>query len=133
VKIFKRIFPALLSLIVFVLIIYYTPYPRTWYSASVSQILLFFIPLLVFLTFFLNIFINFYEKSFSLSLGLLILIVLRSIDELNIITGVLTLLAAFLLSTTFKKPLWKPRQIQKGLTSPFKISKLTRFERKKQK
>jgi hypothetical protein len=55
----------------------------------------------------------------------MVLVVLRSVDELNPVTVFLTVLISYLLSTTFKKPLWQPRKIGKlDKTSTVKIPKL---------
>jgi len=137
----KRILPALLAITAFGLIVYYITPPASWTDASVFQILIFFIPLLASLTLLLNIFLSVYSKSFSIALGLMVLLVLKSVDELNPVTAFLTILSSYLLSTTFKKPLWKPRKVESklppkhtsSLTSGMRIPKLTKFEKKRQR
>ena len=120
-----RVLPALIFTSIFILVVYFIPPPPSWAEASIFQILIFFLPLLIALTLLLNIFLRLFSKSFSIALGLMVLVVLRSVDELNIVTIFLTITLSYLLSTTFKRPPWQPRKIAKlDKTSTVKIPKL---------
>ncbi len=132
----KKLLPFLVFLSVFIGIIYYIPPPSSWSEASIFQILIFFIPLLFLLTFFINIFTGYSARSFAISLGIIVLLVLKSVDELNLTTFFLTLVTTILLSTTFKKPTLKERRPlfrKNGLTSKLRIPKLTKFEGRRKK
>lgn len=98
----KRLVLILLFGAIFAGVIYFVPAPSSWAQASVVQILAFFIPLLLFLTFLANLYARNILKSFSLALGFMVLIVLKSIDSLNPVTFTLVAVATILLATSFR-------------------------------
>lgn len=99
------------------------PYPDSLTSANVIQILGFFIPLFLAIIFTLNIFLKNIYISSSLSLGIVFLLILKALDSLNIVTGVLILIAVYLLVSYFKK------SNRKSLTNYSKMPKLTKLKR----
>lgn len=130
-NIFKKLLPTFLSVAVLGYVIYFVTPPKNWAEASISQILIFFLPLLSFFTFFTNLFLNNLARSFSLGLGLMVLIVLYSINQFNPVTAGITLILAILLLVFFKFP--KVRTQRNGLTSNIKIPKLSRLRSSRSK
>lgn len=80
--------------------------PQSLAQATISQILLFFVPLFFLLALLINIFFGLFFRSLIISSGLIILLVLKSLDTLNLATLSLTFLVTFLMVISFKK--WKP-------------------------
>ncbi len=109
------------------MVLVYIPYPESLTSATPFQILIFFIPLFLALTFTLNLFFKFVFSSASISLGIVFLLLLKALDALNFVSAALTIVAVGLLLSYFKKERGK-----RHLTSVSKISKLTSLHRKKQ-
>lgn len=109
----KKIIPTLIFGVIFILVILNITPPQTFTTATIFQILLFFIPLLFFLTSALNLVFNFYLKSFVVSLGIILLLVLKALDFINILTIGITILAIVLLIKSFKKPIFKIYKLPK--------------------
>ncbi|MBI3109653.1 hypothetical protein HYZ06_01290 [Candidatus Daviesbacteria bacterium] len=126
-KAFLKIFSALIFWGILILVLVYIPYPESLTSATPFQILIFFIPLFLALTFTLNLFFKFVFSSASISLGIVFLLLLKALDALNFVSAALTIVAVGLLLSYFKKERGK-----RHLTSVSKISKLTSLHRKKQ-
>lgn len=118
-KVFRKILPAVVSWGGFVYVLFSTPYPESLTSANILQISFFFIPLFLGFTFSLNIFIKSFFVSSSLSLGLIFLLILKGLNSLNIVTGVLIIISIGLLVSYFKKI------TRRSLTKLPKIHKLT--------
>lgn len=117
----KRFLLFTISLTFFSYIIYFTEPPKSWDQASNFQILIFFIPLLLLVTFFTNLFLNYLPRSFSIGLGVLVMTVLKGVNQLNSLTFSLTILLIALLFWFIPKS---------RLTRIPKIPKLSRFRRK---
>ena len=92
-KIILKIFPALFFWGIFIFVIFYVEYPKSLTQATLFQILAFFVPLFLALSFTL---------SYILSLGIILLLILKSLDALNLVTSALTLLAVYLFLSYFK-------------------------------
>lgn len=118
-KIVLKIIPALLLWGTFTGVILFIPYPENLVQANFSQITPFFAALFLALIFTLNIFLKNFLQSFSLTLGLIFILILKALDSLNLVTGILTLAATGLLLSYFKKPK------HYNLTKHTKIPKLT--------
>lgn len=99
----KNILPALIFGVLFGFVVWYTSPPQTLTSGTITQILLFFIPLFLFLMFLLNIFLRFLIRGFVISLGIILLLIFKSLDMLNLVTIVLTILATIFITISFKK------------------------------
>lgn len=110
-KIVLKIIPALFFWGIFIFVALKVPYPESLTQANIVQLLAFFVPLFLALSITLNIFF---------SLGLIFLLILQALDSLNIVTGALTAVAAYLLFSYF-------RTKRRGLTKQTKISKLTQL------
>lgn len=122
-RLFQRLVLFLVSFAVFGYVIYFTEPPKAWSEASTFQILSFFIPLLCSLTFLINIFLDFLPKSFILSLGIMMLLVLKTANSLNIITGIVTTALTIGFFIFFKK--------EKSLTIVREIPKLGRLRKRR--
>lgn len=102
--ILKKIFPIILFAIIFSWIVWQTSPPKSLTSATIFQIFLFFIPLFLLLIFIINLYFNFFIKSIITSLGITLLLIFKSLEILNIVSGILTILAIIFLTISFKNP-----------------------------
>lgn len=124
-KILIKVIPALICWGMFVYVVLNVSYPGSLVSANWQQIFFFFIPLFLAVIFTVNIFAKNFLVSTSFSLGLIFLFILKALDSLNIVTGILTLLAIGFLISYFAK-------IKKrDLTKLPKIPKLTHLRKRK--
>lgn len=120
-KLFSKTLPVIFFGTFFTLVLILITPPLSWDQASVFQILIFFLPLLFLFTFFINIFLNFFPRSFIISLGVIVILVLQAINILNILTFILvTSITGF--------TVWKYQPSY--LTIPTRIPRLSRFRRK---
>lgn len=78
--------------------------PASLTEASFFQIFLFFIPLFLLLTFIFNFYFCFLIRSLIISLGIILLLIFKSLDLLNFISSLFTISATILLVISFKKP-----------------------------
>lgn len=120
---FKRLLPVLLLGLILGLVIWQTPPPASLTSASVLQLTLFLTPLFLLLTFLVDHFLRFFLRSLVVSLGLVILLVLKALDSLNIASLIMTVLAVVLIIKSLKKP--------KKLNYSAKIPKLTSLKKQR--
>jgi len=119
-KIFKKIIPALFFWGIFIFVVLQVSYPESLTQANYTQLLPFFIPLYLALALTLNILLKNILSSSFISLGLIFLLILKALDSLNLVTGLLTVVATYLLVSYFRK-------IKKHkLTKLPKISRLTK-------
>ena len=117
----KRFLSVLFFGLIFASVIYFVTPPTSWMQASILQILLFFIPLLLFLTFFINLLLKYLPFSFIISCATIMTLVFYSINMLNWLSGILILLTMTLILRLFPK-LRYPRF---RLTKQDKIPRLT--------
>lgn len=122
-KLLSKVIPAVLLWGFFAFAVSQVPYPQTLTQATLFQLFSFFIPLFLALTITLNLFLKKIFSSSSISLGLMCLLILKSLDSLNLVTSLLILVAVYLLVSYFKKT-------KRSLTKLPKIPKLTRLRRK---
>lgn len=120
-KFIKNIIPALFFWGLFIYVVLQVPYPETITQANILQVLSFFLPLFFALAFTLNTIFKNMFISFSISLGLVFALVLKALDSLNIVTGVLIIISIGLLVSYFRK------RKKKSLTKLPKIHKLTKL------
>lgn len=111
----KKILPIFGCGIIFGLVMWNLEPPKSLTQATFWQIVLFFIPLFLLLTFLVNIFLGQLIKSLIISFGVILLLILKSLDMLNFISLLSTLLATFLIALSFKK---------RGLSQPSNIRSL---------
>ena len=87
---------------VFILVIIKIPYPQTISQANLVQLSSFFIPLFLALFFSFNLFFKNYIYSVFISSGLIFLLILKALDSLNLITGILVITIEYLLISYFR-------------------------------
>lgn len=126
-KFLPKVIPVLVCWGIFVYALLQIPYPNSLTQATAWQLLSFFIPLFLALTFTLNLFLKFYLSSSSISLGIIFLLFLKALDTLSFVSAGLTIIAVGLLLSYFRKAKRKNK-----LTISSKIPKLTSLQRKKQ-
>lgn len=121
-KFIPKILPLLASLATLGAVVYFVEPPKSWPQATTTQILFFFLPLLASLTFLADIFLSYLPRSFAIGLGGMVLVVLLSVEALNPLTAISTLLICIAVIRFTPKP---------RLTKETKIHKLTRLGDKK--
>jgi len=112
-KIVLRIFLALIFWGIFGYVVLQVPYPDSLTQANLIQIIPFFVSLFLALTATLNILFENILASFSVSLGLTFLLILKALDSLSWVTGGLILVSVVLLRKGEKKSLTKQSKIPK--------------------
>lgn len=120
-----KIFKALFFWGVFGFVVLQIPYPESLTQANITQLLSFFIPLFLAIALTFNIFLKNIFITGSISLGIILLLILKALDSLNLITGVLVIISIGLLVSYFRK------LKRKNLTKLPKIPKLTTLRRKR--
>lgn len=118
-RFFLKILPLLFFWGIFIFVIFRMPYPQTLIQANTVQLISFFVPLFLGITFTINLFLKNIYSSASLSFGLICLLTLKALDILNLVTALLTIAAVSLLVSYF----WKMKR--SSLTKLPKIPKLT--------
>lgn len=121
-KIILKSISALIFWGVFIFVVFNVPYPESLAQANFTQISLFFVPLFLAIAFTLNFFFKNILMSFSITLCLIFFLILKALDSLNIVTGILILTSGGLLFSYFKKVK------RKNLTKLPKIPKLTKLQ-----
>src|SRR3989338_6118428 len=107
-KLILKIIPAIFFGGIFTFVILQVPYPQSLTQASFAQILSFFIPLFLAFVFTFNIFLKNILLSASIALGIIFILILQALDSLNLVTGILILIATGLLVSYFRKTKHKP-------------------------
>ncbi len=130
-----RILASLISWAIFIYVVLYIHYPDSLLSATIFQVLVFFIPLFLAITFSIDFLFKNLFASVSLSLGVVILLILKALGALSIVSILLTLVAILLLINYFKSDNFNNLKMKKSrrrfgtslkdLTSNQKIPKLT--------
>ena len=128
-ELFKKTFLVLASLLIFLYVIFFIEPPKSWQLASYFQILVFFIPILMFFTFLADILIDYLPKSFLIGLLLMLFGVFYSSGILNIFTGIV--LFVFLIMSLKYFPDKGLHFFGRSLTRFTKMPKLSRFRRKR--
>lgn len=123
-KLLLKVVPALIFWGAFTFIIFNIPYPENLAEANLTHMALFLIALYLSLTFTFNIALRNIFPSLSIALGIILLLILRALDSLNIITGALVIISVGLLLSYFKKVK------RKNLTKLPKIPKLTNLSKR---
>lgn len=123
-KLSIKIIPTIFFWGIFIFVIFQVPYPDDLTQANITQLISFFISLFLALSLTINLFVKNILLSGSISLGLIFLLILKALDSLNLVTGILILIAIGLLISYFRKAK------HKSLTNYLKIPKLTQLRRK---
>lgn len=119
----KIILKAIFALIcwgIFIFVVLNIPYPESLTQANFTQIIPFFASLYLTLVFTVNILFKNILFSASVCLGVIFLLILKALASLNIVTGILIIIATYLLASYFRKAR------RKGITKQLKIPKITR-------
>lgn len=103
-NIIKKILPIIFFSCLLGLLVWQIMPPASLTEASIFQFLLFFIPLFLLLTFIFNLYFSFFIRSLILSLGIILLLIFKSLDLLNFVSSLFTTVATILLVISFKKP-----------------------------
>lgn len=125
-RVLLKIIPSLFFWGIFVYVVFQIPYPETLTQANLYQIAPFFVTLFFAFAFSLNIFLKNISLSLIFSLGLIFLLILKALDSLNIVTGILTIAAIYLLVSSFKKVGVRNPSINSGFKNLTKRSKTLR-------
>lgn len=131
-KIIFKILPALVFWGGFAYVVLHVPYPNSITAANYTQILPFFASLYLALVFTLNILFRNILFSSSVCLGLILLLILKALDSLNIVTGILIVITTYLLAGYFRKAKKRGPSTGSGfknLTKQPKILKLTHIRK----
>lgn len=121
-KFLKKLLPALIFGLILGLVIHLIEPPKSLSQASLLQLGLFFIPLILLLTFLLNLYFRLWLKSLVAGMGIAILFLLQGGDNLNLLTGGLVFAITILVLKFIKK--------KNHFYQP-KISKLSRLYKQK--
>ncbi len=100
----RKIILSIISWLIFLGVVFSVEYPESLSNASVYQLAAFFTPLLSAIFFTINLFLKSLYKSFVLSFGLVLLLILKALDALNLVTFGIALVAIYLLLGSFKTP-----------------------------
>ena len=125
-KILPKIIPALIFWGIFIFVVLQIPYPDSITGANFQQLSFFFIPLFFALTFSANFFLKNIYISSSIALGCILLLILKALDSLNLVTGILIVISVGLLISYFRKA------TRRSLTLGLKTPKLISLRRRKQ-
>lgn len=120
-----KVIPASFFWGVFAFVLLQVPYPSSITQATLFQLLAFFISIFLAIVFTFNIFLSFFLLSLTLASGIIFLLILKALDSLNLVTGILILAIVWLLFSYFKK------NNSSSLTSNGKIHKLTTLRGRK--
>lgn len=123
-KIIKRIFPAIFFWGTVIFVVLKVPYPESLVEANLIHLALLFVSLYLALVFTFNTFLKNIFSSSSITLGLVLLLLLKALDSLNIITGALVIIAVGLFLSYFRKIK------RKNLTKLPKIPRLTSLSKR---
>jgi hypothetical protein len=124
-KLLLKLLPVFFSWVVFISVILFVKYPESLTQSSFLQLIAFFIPLYFGLVFTINLAFNNIPSSSALSLGIVLLLVLKALRAVNNLTVILIIVAVGLLISYFRNPK-SPR-----LTSGRFVPKLRALRKKK--
>lgn len=118
-----RLLPILISTTILGIIIWQIEPPKTITQISALQIFLLVTPLLILIVFTVNLCFNFWMRSMIVSIGSMLLIVLRTLDKLNLVTASITIVATYLLAKSCKRGA--------DIKPPSKAFKLSRLQKQR--
>lgn len=128
---------------IFILVIFNLPYPQDLEEANFLQISIFFSSLFLAILFTLKIVFKRFSAPALLTAGIILTLILKALDSLNLVTGIIVLTLVSLLISYFlkrnspaaafqkiKKRNLYPLKVGSDLTKLPKIPKLTRLRKK---
>lgn len=125
-KSLTKIAPTLIFWGIFIYVVLQVPYPNSLTQANHIQLLTFFVPLFLAITLTLNILLKNIFIAGSISLGIILFLILKALDSLNLVTLSLTVIAGGLLVSYFRKIK------RRNLTKLPKVPRLTRLRKENQ-
>lgn len=127
IKFLPKVIPVLIFWAIFVYVVLQIPYPENITQADLYQLVLFFIPLYLAFSFTLNIFLKNIFISATIAIGAIFLLVLKALDSLNLVTGILTIVSVVLLISYFRKIKRRSPSINSGLKNLTKLPKIPKL------
>ena len=124
-RLILKIIPALILWGIWIYVILNVPYPESLTKADPFQLFSFFIPLFLALIFSINLILKNILRSIFISFGIIIFLILKALDSLNLVSAVVTTIAVWLLISYFN-PI-RSTQAGANLTSRSFIPKLTKW------
>jgi len=118
--------PVFISWGIFIYVVLKVAYPESLTSANTFQIFSFFSSLFLSLSFTINLIVRFMLKSIIVSFGIILILVLKALNSLNIVSFLLTVIAFGLLLSYLKKP-------NSRLTTHSKVPKLRNLSGRKRR
>lgn len=115
---FRKIFPILIFGIILAVVFWKVEPPKSFTQVSPFQLIIFFIPLLLFLVFLTNLLFKSLLRSVTVGICLLIIIILQTLGALNWIIFIVLFLGTLLLVKFIKKPEIKRKKTRKLDTPP---------------
>lgn len=100
----KKFLPTLFFAIILSLVVWQVEPPESFSSASPTQILLFFLPLLLFLTSAINLYAKYILKSFIFSLGITLILILKALDLFIFFSIPAAFIITLFVARSLKKP-----------------------------
>lgn len=122
-SILLRIILALIFWGLFIYVLFFVEYPNSLTQANPLQLLVFFTPLYFAINFSLYLIIKNLIVCLVISLGIILLLILKVLDSLNFVSGGLAIASVLLLVSYFKKG--------QDLTPGSYIPKLRSLQRRK--
>jgi hypothetical protein len=108
-KFINQLIPILFYVSLWGIVVFFIEPPKSWPEATLFQILAFFVPLTLALTFMINLVLKYFPHSFMASLGVLMLLVLYAINQLTPIAGGIVILITILFIKLFPRVRLLPR------------------------
>lgn len=99
----KRVLPAIFSWLIFLNVLFTIPYPESITQAKPVELTLFFFTFYFAASFLLNVFLKNIFISLSIAFGIITFLLLKALDSLNFVTGIIDITVMFLLVSYFKK------------------------------
>ncbi len=120
-KTLLKIILVFFSWLAFILVVLRVDYPQSLPQASPFQLLAFFSSFFLATTSTLYLALKRFLPSIVFSVGIILLLLLKALGVLNIVTGVIVIIAVFLVAGSFKK--------KSSLTKQSNIPKLTNMRK----
>lgn len=136
----KKYLPIPFSAVLFLIVVWQIKPPEALIQASLLQLVLFFLPIFFFFVFLTNLYFKFFLKSILVSLAIIVILVLKALNGLNLLSLAfiplsLTLIIKVIPSPTKKTRFNRPQAVENPpsllKTIPkAKPPKISRMERK---
>lgn len=136
----KKILPPFLFAFILGLVIWQVKPPESITQANLSQLTLFFVPLILFLTFLTNLYTKYILKSFIFSLGITLILILKALDLFIFFSIPAAFVITLFVARSLKKPARKsfssqpkippkPRMLKMPEIKPENLSQIPKLSR----